>query len=110
MSTSVLLNLGSLLLGLISWGVPILAMKRFMNDGVKKCYKYILVSFSSCLISLCLQFFEINHRVEIEDLSAIMDTIGVLKWVTVILILITIVLNTLVLGICYEKEGGANRY
>lgn len=104
MSTSSLLSLGSLLLGLIAWIIPILSMKRSVKYGIKKCYNSIIVSFSACIASLCLQFFEINHRVEIEDWSGIMDTIGTLKWVAVILAVITLMLNTFALGICNEKE------
>lgn len=104
MSTSALLNLGSLLLGLIAWIVPILSLKRSGEYGVKKCYNSIVVSLGACLASLCLQFFEINHRVDIEDWSAIMDTIGTLKWVAVILAVITLMLNSFALRKCYDKE------
>jgi cytochrome c oxidase subunit 4 len=104
MSTSVLLSLGSILLGLIAWAVPILSMKHPEKYGIKKCCNFIIVSFGACVASLCLQFFEINHRVEIEDWSAIMDTIGTLKWVAVILAVITLILNAFVLRICYEEE------
>lgn len=107
MSTSALLNLGSLLLGLIAWTLPILSMKRSAKYGIKKCYNSIIISFGACVASLCLQFFEINHRVEIEDWSAIMDTIGTLKWVAVILAVITLMLNIFALVICYDKEGKA---
>lgn len=103
MSTSVLLSLGSLLLGFIAWIVPIMAIKRSMKDE-KKCYNSIIISFGACIASLCLQFFEIDHRVEIEDLSAIMDTIGTLKWVAVMLAVITLLLNIFTLGICYEEK------
>jgi hypothetical protein len=48
--------------------------------------------------------FEINHRVQIQDWSAIMDTIGTLIWVAVILAVITLILNIMALGICYKKE------
>lgn len=104
MSTPGYLNLGSLLFGLIAWIVPILSMKRSVKYGIKKCYNSIIVSFGACVASLCLQFFEINHRVGIEDWSAIMDTIGTLKWVAVILAVITLVLNTFALVISYDKE------
>lgn len=104
MSTSGLLNLGSLLLGLIAWIIPIFAAMRSAKYGVKKCYNSIIVSFGACVASLCLQFFEINHRVKIEDWSAIMDTIGTLKWVAVILAVITIMLNIFFLGKCQGKK------
>ena len=107
MSTSGLLNLGSLLLGLIAWIVPIISMKLSVKYGIKKRYNSIIVSFGACVTSLCLQFFEINHRVEIEDWSGIMDTIGTLKWVAIILAVITLILNTFALSVCYDKETKA---
>jgi len=107
MSISSLLNLGSLLLGLIAWIVPVLAMKHPVKDAVKNCFHFIIVSFSACVASLCLQLFEINHRVQIQDWSALMDTIGTLIWVAVILAVITLILNIMALGICCKKETKA---
>ncbi|OIQ58354.1 hypothetical protein MOTE_20170 [Moorella thermoacetica] len=104
MSTTSFLNLGSLLLGLIAWIVPILAIKHPGKYAVKNCFRFIIVSFSACVASLCLQLFEINHRVQIQDWSALMDTIGTLIWVAVILAVITLILNIMALGICCEKE------
>lgn len=95
-----MLNLGSLLLGIIAWVVPFLAMKY----PLKKCINFIIFSFSACIASLCLQLFEINNSVQIEDWSAIMDTIGTLIWVAVILAVITIILNIISLVICTKKE------
>lgn len=89
MITSTLFNLGSLILGLIAWIVPFTAAKQqFNRSGI-----YMIISFSACSLALCLQFFEINYRVNIQDLAAIIDTIGTLKWIAVILITITIGLN-----------------
>ena len=99
-----LLNLGSLLLGLIAWIVPILAMKYPIKNAVKNCSYFIIISFSACVASLCLQLFEINHRVQIHDWSALMDTTGTLIWVAVILAVITLIINVVALGICLEKE------
>ncbi|QSQ09691.1 hypothetical protein H0A61_02070 [Koleobacter methoxysyntrophicus] len=104
MSITIFLNLGSLLLGLIAWIVPILAIKHTGKDSVKNCFRFSIISFSACITSLCLQLFEINHRVQIQDWSALMDTIGTLIWVAVILVVITLILNILVLSICCKKE------
>jgi uncharacterized membrane protein len=104
MSITIFLNLGSLLLGLVAWIVPILAMKHPNKNAVKKCFRFSIVSFSACIASLCFQLFEINHRVQIQDWSAIMDTIGTLIWTAVILAVITLTLNIMALGICCEKE------
>lgn len=98
-----MLNYGSLVLGLLAWIIPALAMKHPRKDVVQS-YRLIIVSFSACVASLCLQLFEINHRVQIQEWTTIMDTIGTLKWVAVILAVITLILNIMVLVICYEKE------
>ncbi|AOY74550.1 hypothetical protein [Clostridium formicaceticum] len=102
MLISTLLSLGSLLLGLIAWIVPFLAMKHPRKDAVKNC-SFIIVSFSACVASLCLQLFEINHRVQIQDWSALMDTIGTLIWVAVILAVITLILNIIYNGVIYMQ-------
>ncbi len=103
MLISTLLSLGSLILGLVAWTVPFFAMKNPKKDAVKIC-SFIIVSFSACIASLCLQLYEINHRVQIQDWSALMDTMGTLIWVAVILSVITFILNIMVLVICHEKE------
>ncbi|NLL18414.1 MAG: hypothetical protein GX262_05250 [Clostridia bacterium] len=101
------LNLGSLLLGLIAWVVPVLSIKLSGKYVMKNCYLFIIVSFSACIASLCLQLFEINHRVQIQDWSALMDTTGTLIWVAVILAAITLLLNIMALGICWKKTTEA---
>lgn len=108
MSTSAILNLGSFLLGLIAWIVPILAIKRPGRVTVKNCLRYIIVSFSACAAALCLQLFEINHRVQIQDWSALMDTVGTLIWVAVILAVMTLILNLIAFGLCCGKETKTN--
>ncbi|NLY44842.1 MAG: hypothetical protein GX053_02465 [Tissierella sp.] len=99
-----LFNLGSLLLGLIAWIVPILAMKYHKKNEIKHCFYFIIVSFSACIASLCLQLFEVNHRVQIKDWSALMDTMGTLIWVAVILASVTLIVNIMALFICSKKE------
>ncbi len=104
MSTTIFLNLLSLLLGLIAWIVPILAIKYFGKSTVKKFFRFSIISFSACIASLCLQLFVINHRVQIQDWSAIMDTIGALIRIAVVLAVITLILNIMALGTYCEKE------
>src|SRR5690625_623605 len=95
-----MLNLGSLLLGITAWVVPFLAMKH----PPKQSFNFIIFSFSACIAALCLQLFEINNRVQIEDWSSLMDTIGTLIWVAVILAVITIILNIMALVLCTKNE------
>lgn len=95
-----MLNLGSLLLGIVAWVIPLIAMKY----PLKKCVKFIIFSLSACIASLCLQLFEIHTRVQIEDWAAIMDTIGTLIWVATILAVITIILNIMSFIVCTKRE------
>lgn len=99
MILSTILHLGSIILGLVAWIVPFLAF-----NNLKKAMKHMFISFSACTASLCLQFFEINNRVQIRDWSALMDTIGVLKWVVVTLVVITFILNLMVLAAYFEEK------
>lgn len=108
MLISTLLSLGSIVLGLIAWIVPCLAMGNSSKDAVKKCSYSIIISLSACIISICLQFYEINYRVKIHDWSALMDTMGALIWVATILAVSTIILNMIALVTCFKKERQAN--
>ena len=93
------LSLGRIILGLISWIIPVLAMSRYQKGkpGFERS-TFSVLSFSACLLSLILQFFEIKHRVALHDWSALMDTIGALCSVAIFLVIITVALNVLALA------------
>lgn len=93
-----MLNLGSLFLGITAWVVPFIAIKY-----PRKCFNLIIFSFSSCIAALCLQLFEINHRVQIEDWSALMDTTSTLIWIGAALATITILLSIMTVVICKKR-------
>ncbi|WP_342759862.1 hypothetical protein [Kineothrix sedimenti] len=100
---SAFFNLGSFVLGIMSWIIPIVAINRY-----RKGYKlagFSIYSFSCCAIALVFQLFEIRHRVIIEDFSAIMDTIGATSAASVILVIITIILNITALCLCKTKDN-----
>lgn len=108
--TSVDLNIGSLAFGLIAWLIPLVVRFRAAKLGLQKRYFFTIISFSACAVALCLQFYEIKHRVEINDFAAIMDTIAALAQVAVILSVITILLNVLVWQVRQaEPSAGAER-
>lgn len=85
--------MGSFVLGIISWIIPVIAIIR-RNNGCK-FNNFSLLSLSSCAIALLFQIFEIKHRVNIEDWSAIVDTIGAISVAAIILIVVTVLLNAL---------------
>lgn len=89
--TIITCNLGSLILGLVACVLALVAMVS------KNSYLLSVLSFSACSASLCLQFFEINLRVELNDWNALLDTSKVLAYVATILVGITIVFNVIAL-------------
>lgn len=87
-----LLMLGSLVLGLIAWILPIMKFRRIKN--VNWAVQSIL-SLSACAISLCFQIIYNNHIVRIGDWSALMDTTGTSTILSVVLLVLTIILNAI---------------
>ena len=62
-----------------------------------------ILSISACAISLYFQIFYNNYLVKIEDWSALMDTTGAVAFISAILLVGTIILNTINLMIyCYK--------
>ena len=82
---SALFNLGSLLLGLAAWALPFLAIGR-----KERFFFCCLGSFSCCIASLLLQLMEVQHRVRIEDWSALMDTINAVVMAAVVMVAVTV--------------------
>jgi cytochrome c oxidase subunit 4 len=86
-------NVGSLLLGLISWLFPIISIISYRRGNQKNWITLSILSMSACIISLWFQIIYNNYLVKIEDWSALMDTTGALVFVSAVLIIITIILN-----------------
>ena len=81
-----ILNVSSLLLGLIAWALGARAVAR---------RKVSLLSFGFCLLALVLQFAELTHRAEIGDTFAILDTVRAITLAASTLSAGTISLNAL---------------
>lgn len=92
-----LLNVGSLVLGLIAWLLPIINMAKSKKRNHDNWAVLSVMSISACAISLCLQIFYNNHLVKIEDWSALMDTTGAVTFVSAVLLTVTIILNAITL-------------
>ena len=89
-------NLGSLALGLGAWALACLAIIS------KKAFASYLLSVSSlsvCAVSLLFQILEISHRVDIGDFSAIADTIRSIVFASRVLIVTTVILNTVAVAV-----------
>ena len=93
----VFLNLSSIVLGLFAWIIPAVNLIRYREHPHRDWVTLSIMSISASAISLCLQIFKINYRVQFEDWSALMDTMSAVAFVSATLITITIILNTIAL-------------
>jgi cytochrome c oxidase subunit 4 len=94
------LNLGSLVLGLIAWILPVINLVR----RNRKWTVLSLASVSACAISLCMQIFYTDYLVRIADWSALMDTSSAVAMVSTLLLVVTIILNAVSLVVYYGEK------
>ena len=87
------LMVGSLILGLIAWILPITNISRYKMNYNKNWETYSIMSISACAIAINLQVIYSNHIVQIGDWSALMDTSGTSTLLSVILPISTLILN-----------------
>ena len=97
------LNIGSLLLGLVAWILPVLSLignkkHEYSNWGI-----LAVLSISACAISISFQMFYHYHLVKIEDWTALMDTTRAVVIATAVLLIFTLLLNGLTF-IVYQKN------
>ncbi|WP_328797863.1 hypothetical protein [Heyndrickxia oleronia] len=90
-----LLNFGSLILGLIALTIPVVNFIQYKKQINKNRGVLSFISTSSCAVSLCFQILYCYYLVEIEDWSALMDITGAMAFVAMLLLIITIILNTI---------------
>ncbi len=102
-----LFNLGSLLFGIIAWMLPFINLVQHAKSPHRKCTVISAASLSACGISLCLQIFELNHRINIQDWSALLDTSNTVAIVAAVLLVVTISLNVLTVAVHYKKQPEA---
>lgn len=92
-----LLNPASLLLGLIAWILPIINIINHKKLNNKNWATLSVTSMSACAISIYFQILYNNHLVNINDWTAIMDTIGSSVFLSSALLVVTIILNIITL-------------
>ena len=94
-----LLNLGSLMLGLIAWIFPVINIKRFLykKHEHRNWVVFSIMSISACATSLCFQIFYNYYLVKIGDWSALMDIMGAVTFLATGLLIVTITLNLITL-------------
>ena len=98
------LILGSLVLGLIAWILPVVNLVQRNKTDHRNWVVFSVVSVSACAISLCMQIFYTNHLVKAEDWSALLDTSSAVALVAAILLVVTIILNAFSLVVYYRKK------
>ena len=92
-----LLNLGSLVLGLIAWLLPIVNLMQSKKHDNRNWVLLSMMSLMACAISLSFPITYNNHLVNIEDWSALMDTSNAVASSASTLLIVTILLNAITL-------------
>lgn len=85
-----LLNVASVLLGLVAWCIPTVCIIRKQYTAISS-----LGSFAACIFALLMQMIYQWHLVDIEDWSALLDTSEAVVRVSAFLAVTTIALNLL---------------
>ena len=98
-----LLNLGSLVLGLFAWALPVVILMQYRNHGRRNWLALSIMSISASAFSLWFQILEINHPVKIADWSALMDTTSAVAWVSAVLLIVTVLLNAITLIVYRDR-------
>ncbi|MCH7321590.1 hypothetical protein LZ480_06750 [Solibacillus sp. MA9] len=89
------LNIGSLLLGLIAWILPVIYLMRNKKHEHKNWGVLSVISVSACAMAISFQIFYNYHLVIIKDWTALMDTTRAVVIATAVLLVFTFILNGL---------------
>lgn len=90
-----MLSLASIALGLVGWAIPIIQLSRLVK-GKKGLGRYAhTLSMGACCLAIWFQICYDEHLVDIGDWSALMDTIGAVRKVSMFLLIVTLLINLL---------------
>lgn len=103
------LNLGSLILGLAAWMLPVVNLMQHNKANFRNWVVFSVASVSACAISLCMQIFYTNHLVNLADWSALMDISQTVALVAALLLTLTIILNAITLFVYTKTKNGRNK-
>ncbi|GAB4074461.1 hypothetical protein GCM10028778_19640 [Barrientosiimonas marina] len=99
------LNIGSLILGLVAWIIPMINIAANKKQKNKKWIALsIIISFSACVIAICFQIFYNLYLVNIEDFAALADTMRGVAVASTVLAIFTILLNALTLFLYRDRS------
>ena len=93
-----LLNLGSLLFGLIAWALPVVTLAKRDTTNSKNRIAFPIASVSACALSLFTQILYQDYLVRKEDWSALMDTSNASALASSVLLVITLALNAIAIA------------
>lgn len=99
------LNLGSFLLGLIAWILPVINLMRYKKHDRWNWVILSVLSMSACAFSLFFQIYYIYHKVKISDWAALMDTMNVIVFAATVLLIVTIILNAITMLVYRDKTA-----
>lgn len=91
----IIFNVLSAVLGITALVIPVLSSFRKGSCG----YRPTVISLSAYILALVFQFFEINERVNMQDWSALADTIEAVSFTAVLFAVVIILLNVILLRI-----------
>lgn len=88
-----MLNLASIVLGLIGWAVPVFQLGRMVKSGTGTGRYGHILSMGACALAIWCQIRYNEYLIDIEDWGAIMDTIDAVRKVALFLLVTTLVVN-----------------
>ena len=94
-----LLNVGSLVCGLMGWIVPWLGRGRGAGQTASS-----VASLTLCGLALWMQLRYQQYLSDIGDWSAIMDTAGSVTKISAFLLLTTVLLNWILLAAAWRRD------
>lgn len=90
--------LGSLILGLIAWALPIINLIKIKRNQSEDWYIFSMASLIACSVALYFQILYSEYiLIDRRDFSALMDTLPASAMVSAVLLVITIALNIITL-------------
>lgn len=96
------LNIGSLLLGLVGWMIPIISLIKGKKKNSQNIPSLTLLSMAAVILSLWFQILYSYYLLLASDWSALLDTTGTMVIVALLLIVGTFLLN--ILNIFQSRE------
>lgn len=84
--------IASFILGLIAWCIPPVLMNKNISSALVTG-----TSFGCCGLAVILQFIDIKNFAVVGDVSAILDTIGMMMFASAVVVIVTVGLNAFAL-------------